>query len=217
MLNYIKMKSKVLKLTLILIALSVTACSPSTTAPTLSSKPTQEPAGSPFKIIIYTDFECGACEKFNSLVEPELKKLYELTGQVVIEKRLLGFMSDDSLRAAMAALCAADQGKFQEYTDALFKAWREKDYQAYSEEELTRLAGTLGLDEKAIQNCLESDSKKAQLDNNLNLAKADGVHTLPAFIINGIKVEGYKPLDTYIKLIEQTLKNLAHDSYLYIL
>ena len=44
-----------------------------------------------------------------------------------------------------------------------------------------------------------------ELEKNLSLSEADGVHVLPVVIIDGAKVEGYKQLDTYIRLIEQQL------------
>ena len=37
------------------------------------------------------------------------------------------------MHAAQAALCAGDQGRFLEYQDALFRAWREEDVAAYDD------------------------------------------------------------------------------------
>ncbi len=161
----------------------------------------------PIKIVIYTDFQCGACEKLHSEVLPDIRRLYESTGKVNIEMRFLGAIDDISLRAAEAVLCATDQGETLDYENTLFMAWREKDADAYTMEELIRVAGSLGFDEEALRGCLDTGSKRAELDKNMNMARADDVGTLPAIIIDGIKVEGYKPLDNYIKLIEQALKN----------
>jgi protein-disulfide isomerase len=149
------------------------------------------------KIIVYTDFQCGACERFHSKVEPEMRARYVMTGKAQIETRLLGALGDDSVRAAEAALCASEQGLFREYQEALFRAWREIDADAYSTEELVELAGSLGLDKEVLRRCLESGSKKSELEKNMKRAKADGVHTLPAVLIDGVKIEGYRPLDAY--------------------
>jgi len=159
------------------------------------------------KIIIYTDFQCGACEKLHAEVEPELRERYVATGKAQIEIRLLGVMDPDrSMRAAEAALCAGDQGKFSEYTDALFNAYgEEEDYTVFSAEALTTLAAVLNLDEAAFTNCLNSEAKKAEVEENMSMAQADGVGTLPAFLIGDFKIEGYKPLDTYIQAIEEVL------------
>ena len=160
---------------------------------------------SPLKIAIYTDFQCGACEKLHSGVEPELRQRYVATGKAQIEIRLLGAMSIDSMRAAEAALCAGDQGCFLEYQGALFRAWPEEDIAVYSVEALTGLAAELGLDEVAFTYCLNNEAKKADVEENMRMARADGVNTLPAFLVGDFKIEGCRPLDTYIEAIEAVL------------
>ena len=205
-------------ITLLLILLTVTGCATLPSTPDLTPESADQPVYSPpstpestqgpLKIIIYTDFQCGACEKLHSEVEPELRRLYVSTGKADIEVRLLGALGADSLRAAEAALCAGDQGRFLEYQDALFRAWREKGADAYSAEELLKLAGSLGLDQETFRLSFESGGKRAELEENMNLAKADGVRVLPAVIIDGTKLEGYKPLDTYIQVIERVLATI---------
>lgn len=190
------MLKSILHIVILLALITLIACS--------SSKELQVTT---VNIVIYTDFQCGACEKLHSEVLPELRRLYVSTGKVNIEIRLLGIIDEFSFRAAEAALCAADFGKALEYEDALFKAWRGNDYNAYTMDELMRLAESVDIDTEAFKYCIDSGSKKAKLDENMSMAKSDAVSTLPAFIIDGTLVEGYQPLNTYVKLIEQVLKN----------
>jgi protein-disulfide isomerase len=158
------------------------------------------------KIVIYTDFQCGACERLNSEVEPELGQRYVATGKAQIEIRLLGAMDPNSMRGAEAALCAGDQGRFLEYMDALFDAYaEEEDTDVFLVEALTGLAAALDLDEAAFASCLNSEAKKALVEENMNMAQADGVGTLPAFVVGDFKIEGCKPLDNYIQAIEEVL------------
>lgn len=168
--------------------------------------PTSPSNESSLKIIIYTDFQCGACGKLHSEVERELRRLYVATGKAEIEIRPLGAIDDYSMRGAQAALCAGDQGKFCEYMDALFGAYaEEEDIEVFSAEALISLAGELGLDEAAFASCLNSQAKGAELEENMRMAQADGVGTLPAFLVGNFKIEGYKPLDTYVRAIETVL------------
>ena len=162
--------------------------------------------GSPLKIIIYTDFQCGACARFNSEIEPELRNRYEATGKAEIAIRLLGAMDADSVRGAEAALCAGDQGKFSEYTDALFDAYaEEEDTAVFSLEALMGLAADLGLDGAAFADCLNSEAKKAEVEENMRMAQADDVQTVPALLVGNVTIQGRKPLDTYIQAIEEVL------------
>jgi protein-disulfide isomerase len=182
--------------------LTITGCA----APRAGSELTKQSAVPAVKIIIYTDFQCGACERFHSQVEPELRAQYVLTGKAQSETRLVGALGAESLRAGEAALCAADQGLFPEYQAALFAAWREIDGDAYSEEELIDLAGTLGLDTEALRSCLDSGGKRPELEKNLKTAEAAGVHTLPAVFIGDVKIEGNRPLGVYTRVMERVLK-----------
>jgi protein-disulfide isomerase len=161
------------------------------------------------KIIVYTDFQCGACERFHSRVEPELRARYVAAGKAQIEMRLLGTLGEESLRAAEATLCAAEQGLFLEYQEALFRACPEGDADTYSKEELVRLAGSLGLDTETFRQTFESRSKRPEIQKNLSMANADGVYTLPAVLINGVKIEGYKPFAVYTQAMEQALGNIS--------
>lgn len=87
---------------------------------------------------LYTDFQCGACTRFNSEIEPELRKRYEATDKAGIETRLLGATSLDSMRAAEAPLCAGHQGEFSEHADALFRAYADgEDIPVFWAEALT--------------------------------------------------------------------------------
>lgn len=189
-------------LTLLLLLSTVAGCAE---APSVSD-PGPESTGLP-KIIVYTDFECGACAVFSSEVEPELRERYVATGKAQIEIRLLG-MNQYQMRAAQAALCAGDQGRFLEYKDALFSAYRGsgEDLEVFSIDQLVALAKSLGLDPAAFKKCLESGVKKAEVEKNYDLARADDIRTLPTVVVGTERVEGNKPLAVYVETIDSALK-----------
>jgi protein-disulfide isomerase len=161
------------------------------------------------KIIIYTDFECGGCGRLHSEVEPELRERYVASGKAEIEIRMLGAMSPDSTRGAEAALCAGDQDKFSEYADALFEAYHAysegEDIDVFSAEALTNLAAALDLDEAAFASCLNSQTKKAAVEQNMDMAEADDVGCLPTVVVGDFKIECRQPLETYIQAIDEAL------------
>ena len=159
------------------------------------------------KIVIYTDFLCGGCERLHSEVEPELRENYVDTGKAEIEIRLLGAMDPViSMCAAEAALCAGDHGKFLEYMAALFRVYAEdENYAVFSVEALITLAGELGLDETAFATCLDSEAHKAEVEKNMDMAEADDVGCLPTVLVGDLKIECRKSLETYIQAIEEAL------------
>ena len=159
------------------------------------------------EIVIYTDFQCSSCARLHSEVEGELLRLYVNTGKASLDVRLLSALGPDSLRAAEAALCAAEQGRFWDYRDVIFTAWRQTDSAAYSEEELLSAAEELSLNEEAFSACLQSGAKQAEVEENMRQAEAAGVTGIPAVFINGSKVEvdALFSLETYIEIIEELL------------
>jgi len=159
------------------------------------------------EIVIYTDFQCGACARFHSEVEGELLRLYVDTGKAHLDMRLLSAMGNDSLRAAEAALCAADQGRFWDYRDAIFTEWLQAGEAAYSEEELLSAAEKIGLNEEAFSACLQIGAKQAEIEENMHQAWAAGITGIPAVFINGEEVteDALFSLETYIEIIDGLL------------
>ena len=72
-------------------------------------------------------------------------------------------------------------------------------------EALTNLATELGLDGATFASCLNSGVKAPEVQENMNMAQADGVHTLPAVLVGDSLIEGRKDLDIYIQAIEEAL------------
>ncbi len=161
----------------------------------------------PLVIVIYTDFQCGPCGRLHSEVDSELRARYVATGKAQIEIRVLAAMDPVySMRAAQAALCAGDQGRFLEYTDALFEAYSEdEDPTVFSVEALTQIAVDLGLDEAAFAGCLDSEAKGAEIEENMTMAREDGIRTLPTLLVGDVTIQGRKPLEPYIQAIEEAL------------
>jgi len=102
--------------------------------------------------------------------------------------------------AAEASHCAGDQGKFWEYHDALFA-----NQAKLSAPDLVENARALQLDEKQFDACLKGGKYKAGIDRDLKEGADAGVTGTPAFIVNGVFVNGAVPASTFERLIEQEL------------
>ena len=71
------------------------------------------------KIVVYEDFQCVHCRRFGRDILPTLQTEYIDTGAVSLEYRHLAMLGPESVNAAAAAECAADQGLFWPYHDLL--------------------------------------------------------------------------------------------------
>ena len=105
-------------------------------------------------MLLFSDFQCPFCEKFATQVLPVLQKEYIDSGRLQIAFRNLPIKIHPQARAAaMAATCAAEQGKFRPLHDLLFANQR-----SLSDESIKTFVGSVGLDLTEHSRCLESVS-----------------------------------------------------------
>jgi len=99
----------------------------------------------PITIILYVDFQCPYCEKFFTQTEQTALANYVKDGKVKLVSRDFAFLGEESLKAAEAARCAGDQGKFWEYHDYLFTHQKGENQGNFSSLNLKTYAKELGL------------------------------------------------------------------------
>ena len=104
-------------------------------------------------------------------------------------------------KAAEAALCANEQGKFWEFHDQLFK-----NQQKLEVDELKEHAKALGLDAAKFDECLDSGKIAAQVKEDTAAGKKVGVTGTPAFFINGVMLSGAQPIEEFKGVIDAELK-----------
>lgn len=157
------------------------------------------------QMVVYFDFQCGHCATLHSEVEGQLIERYVKTGQVHLEVRPVGFLGEASQCAAEAALAAADQGKFFEFRDSLFRGVRTIGPAALTVDGLKTAANSLGLDMQVFESALISNSKKPELDAIMAEARSSGTRYVPTVLINGQSLVGAQPLQEYVRVIESEL------------
>lgn len=162
-------------------------------------------------IVIFSDFQCRDCETLHLEVEKELLTRYVDNGLAQLDFRVLGVFGPESVLAASAAMSAGEQGHFWEYRDALLASWHLKGRPAYERDELIKVAGDIGLDVDAFTKGLDNQTHLEQIDDNLDIAAAQGLELLPAVIINGIVIEGENPLETYVQAVEKSFSQKNND------
>jgi protein-disulfide isomerase len=104
-------------------------------------------------------------------------------------------------KAAEAAACANDQGKFWEMHKQLFA-----NQKGLSVEELKAHATAVGLDKAKFDECLDTGKMKALVDADTKAGSDVGVTGTPAFFINGKLISGAQPVSEFEKLIDAELK-----------
>ena len=111
----------------------------------------------------------------------------------------------ESLRAAEAATCAAEQDAFWQYHDTLFLNQPAVTGGTFADENLRLFAAAIGLDEDDFNNCLGSNRYRNEINEAIVAANDLGVGSTPTFEINGQLVEGARTFEEFQAIIDQEL------------
>lgn len=106
--------------------------------------------------------------------------------------------------AAEAARCAGALGRFWEYHDLLFLA-----QPAFSRGDLVAYASRLGLDRAAFSACLEAGRYRRAVDGDVAEGRALGVTGTPTFFVNGRRMVGAHPIETFREAVQDALADAA--------
>jgi protein-disulfide isomerase len=177
----------------------------------IADAPTLGRADAPVTIVEFSDYECPFCQRFFSTTLPALKKEYIETGKVryVFRDYPIDQLHPQARKAAEAAHCAGEQGKYWDMHDVLFQ-----NAKALGLPQLTEHARAIGLDGPAFDACLSSGRHAARVERGVTDAAAAGVQGTPGFVIGktiagdvieGTPVRGAQPLETFRQLIDRAL------------
>ncbi len=108
-------------------------------------------------------------------------------------------------KAAEAAECAGEQGKFWQMHDLLFEQQSTWSGQSNAVDTFKGFAGKLGLNQTQFNTCIDGDKFKSQIDASVAQGTADGVSGTPAFLIEGQLLSGAQPLSTFQQTIDYYL------------
>ena len=149
-------------------------------------------------IIEFSDFECPFCSRVN----PTMKQIEDAYGdkvRVVFKQNPLSFHKNAPL-AAEATLAAHEQGKFWQMHDTLFA-----NQKALTRPDLDKYAQEIGLNTDKFKAALDTNKFKPQVEADMAVAKELGATGTPSFFVNGRKLRGAQPFESFKKLIDEAL------------
>ena len=159
----------------------------------------------PVTIIEFSDFHCPYCNKVQTTLSQVLAR-YGDKVKLVYRHLPIDQLHPQARRAAEAAACANEQGKFWEYHDRLYAAGADA-----SQEKLKSLAQSAGLDAVAFESCLNAGKHLQAIQKEIEDAARMGLNATPSFLINGRFFSGAQPLEVFVKVIEEELGRSGPD------
>ena len=176
---------------------------PLTNAPALGND------DAPVVLVEFTDYECPYCKRFYDAVFPELKEKYIDTGKLRFISRNFPLpMHSHAEKAAQAAACADEQGKYWQMRASLFANPRALD-----EESLYAYAKEAGIDAESFRACLNKNAHALKIKEDLADGNSVGISGTPSFVLGrvsgksivGQRIVGAQPLSAFAPKIQALL------------
>jgi protein-disulfide isomerase len=144
----------------------------------LAGRPSRGESNAKLTLIEFLDYECPYCGRFSRETLPEIDREYIQTGKVkyVVMNLPLEVMHKSAFKAAEAAACAGEQGKFWEMHDRLYANQGALDqWKSHAE--------AIGLDVSKFEECLNSGRQAAQIRSDMAEAQKAGMTGTPGFFL----------------------------------
>jgi protein-disulfide isomerase len=163
-------------------------------------------------VVEVSDYQCPYCARHTRETYPLLERDYISTGKV--RYAMLDFPLRNhpfAFKAAEAATCAADKGKFWEMHHVLFQ-----NQNALNPETLPTYAEQVGLDRTEFEACL-AEGRQQAVNADQQQATRAGVSATPTFLIGWLDdgdqlkpaevIRGAQPFENFERVIEQLLES----------
>ncbi|MDL2345714.1 DsbA family protein [Deinococcus sp. MIMF12] len=168
----------------------------------LADQPVLGQAGAPVTVVVFEDFKCPNCKRFEEEHLPQIRSQYLDTGKAKLVSMNFPFLAesarlpeDDSKFAAQAVECAFVQGGSEAYENLkqiIFRAQGSEGEVWASKSRLKDLAGNVeGLDQARFGTCLDEDETAAAVEADEAQARRAEATGTPAVYVNGTLVESY--------------------------
>jgi protein-disulfide isomerase len=164
-------------------------------------------------LVEFADYQCTFCARFYRETLPQIEENYIFTGKVKFFFRNfpLERSHPQAFKAAVAANCAGEQGKFWAMHHRLFTHQEE-----LGSKDLLQHAKTLALDSSKFTRCLDSDESAAKVRKDLADGEKAAVKITPTFFLglaepNNTKITvqktilGAKPFSDFKEAIDSLL------------
>lgn len=148
----------------------------------------------PILVEEFSDFECPACAS----LAPQLEELV-LRNPDIVRLEFHHFplsYHENAFKAAEAAECAGEFGKFWEFVKKAFDNQKN-----LSVDNLKSFAGELGLEQTAFNDCLDSGIKKSRVKNDIYEGRRRQLSYTPSIYVNGqlIQWNGAEQFEAYLR------------------
>ena len=141
--------------------------------------------GSTKIIDIWEDPQCPVCKNFEDAIGDYVDSLVR-EKKATVRFHVLSFLGDESVRAANASFCAADEGQYLDFHHALYAVQSPLENSGFwSNEKLVSIGQKIGISSTTFSDCVTKESKLELVKANYDSMSKFGVQGTPTVFING--------------------------------
>ena len=141
--------------------------------------------GSSKVIDIWEDPQCPVCKNFEDAIGDYVDSLVR-EKKATVRFHVLSFLGDESVRAANASFCAADEGQYLDFHHALYAVQSPLENSGFwSNEKLVSIGQKIGISSTTFSDCVTKESKLELVKANYDSMSKFGVQGTPTVFING--------------------------------
>jgi len=160
------------------------------------------PPDAPITVVVYSDFFCPFCARGARTIDALMAAH---PGQVrLIFKHMPGHEGSRTAALYFEAVLKQSTEKAKKFHDLVFAS--QAALLKNKEEGLKKLAAQAGADMARLNTDMKSPELAARLDADEKESRAFGFQGTPTFIINGVSLEGARPLQDFENIIGLTNK-----------
>ena len=140
-------------------------------------------------IDVWEDPQCPVCKLFEDANGDYIESLIR-EKNATVRYHVLSFLGDESVRAANASFCAADEGQYLDFHHALYAVQSPLENSGFwSNETLVNIGKKIGITSTTFADCVTKGSKVEVVKANYDSMNKFGVQGTPTVFINGKKWE----------------------------
>ena len=145
--------------------------------------------GAATTIDIWEDSQCPVCKLFEDANGAYIESLIR-EKKANVRYHVLSFLGDESVRAANASFCAADEGQYLDFQKAIYAVQSTVENSGFwSNETLVEMGKKIGITSTKFEECVTKGSKVDLVQANSESMSKFGVQGTPTVFINGKKWE----------------------------
>ena len=159
-------------------------------------------------IIEFTDFQCPYCKKGHETIA-KVEKKYGNKVKIAIKHNPLPFHTTAD-EIANASFCALEQNEktIWKFNDMAFEKAELLKEETSLNDELMKIAKSVGLNQEKFAECVKSNKHKAKIDKDMEESKDLQLNSVPMFFVNGQLLQGAQELEAFVEIIDEELAKI---------